>query len=269
MFAPSFQHLYLRLANAVAPFKVDAHLADRLNKHEELPVNVLIVGPSNSGVQQLIQGLQGRLRGCVVQLALVQQDLPGWVEAPYEGEYYPANVTKPWGMDLAEAVRSRLPGVFRLEMPASVFDGQDHRATLLRQGISSELRRLVCPPPSTAITSPTQRVTLIVEAGDQLLTDDVLFMYSRFGRNANCSLVFVQDAPTPASVDLQMTADMVVTLGNSPDIAGTMEPLMKIPEGSVLKLKEQQGWCRDRAAWKTWFFQLADASAAGQAGTFV
>jgi hypothetical protein len=260
MFAPSLQQLRLRISNAIQPFKVDAHLAARLNQHAEQPVHALIVGRPAAGAHHLLQGLHRQLSGCVVRLTLVEKDIPGWVEAPYEGEFFPANVTKPWGMDLAEAIQSRLPGVFRLELPAAVFSGQDHRAKLLQQGISSEIRRLVSPPAGTANSAPVQRVTLIIEAGDELLTDDAVFICSRFGRNANCSVVLVQKALTPATVDLQMTADVVIAFGNEPAAAAEVEPLLKIVEGSVSKLKPQQGLCRDRTAWKTWFFQMADAA---------
>lgn len=256
MFAASLQHLCLRLSNAIDPFKVDAHLAARLNQHTEPPVHTLIVGQVDTDVRQLLHGLYRRLSGSVVLLTLVEEDIPGWVEAPYEGEYFPTNVVKPWGMDLSEALQNRLPGVFRLELPATVFTGQDHRAELLRQGISSELRRLVSPPVGAVNSASSQRITLIVEAGDQLLTDEALFMCSRFGRNANCSLVFVQKTPTPASVDLQMTADLLIALGTEPTAAAAVEPLLKLDEGSILKLKPKQGWYRDRAAWKTWFFQM-------------
>jgi len=257
MIVSALQKLRLRLASSIDAFEVESHILTRLNRTAEPPAHALVLGRTSQGVRQLFELLGRRLTGCVVLLTLVDDEIPGWAEAPYEGEFLPRNATKSHGMSLSDVLHERPAGIFCLEFPAALFNGQDHRASYVQRGVSEEIRRMVCTTGLGKPATPAGRITLLVENGQDVLADDALFMCSRFGRHANCALVVAQPAPTPAGVDFQKTADFTVAVGGQPTAPGIVEPMLNLPAGSAIRLKPGQGWCLDRRDMKTSFFQLA------------
>jgi hypothetical protein len=252
MLAARLKLMSARLSSLVAPFEVEAHLADRLNQRQTRATHVMVAGEAGAGTRLLLERLSTRLAGCVVLLSVTEEPLLGWEAAPFEGLFFPHTRGLPWGASLPDILKERPPGHFLLTMPAALLGPDVGELELLRQVVSLELRRAILGRRTVAHDT---RLSLLVEHG-QCLSDDTVFIWSRFGRDSNCTLVVAQPDMAEMESDLRLAADILVAFHSSQAAAEAVEAQLKLPRGAVAGLLPGQGWCCDRAASETRWFRL-------------
>lgn len=142
--------------------------------------HIAISGATGCGKSVLASQLARELPGCVVCLSASTDELAGWQEAPFHGEFFHAD-GQVQGMELEEALRTRPCGRLNLVFPWSALDGggfkgKDALSALLREALTFDAR---------------QPLTLVLQDEPEVFVrQDVLDALHRQGRGAAIRLVY-------------------------------------------------------------------------------
>lgn len=200
--------------------------------------NAVFVGAPGCGKTTLFERLRFPDQACVVRLTLAD-DIPGWECAPLLGSFVPAGGASAEEMELAEVLRDRPAGTFRLELPGDVLVSRGGTADLLRTALDEEMRKLMLPG-DTPTTST--KLILLVDDAEHIVTEVALRSFARFSRAINCSLALFQQSLLDVDAEFAANTRLRGAFRSTAAHTGVVEHALGLAPGSLSEVERGRFW---------------------------